>query len=65
MPSVIIGIANHKARKYKEKIYGKISVVDDLIKRAGGMGFENVKANYHNSGYAPESIKYKIMRFCS
>ena len=43
MPSVIIGIANHKARKHKEKIHGKISVVNDLIKRAGGMGFEYVK----------------------
>jgi hypothetical protein len=64
-PPVVVSIANDKTGKHVEKIDGKISVVDDLVKRTRGMSFENVKANYHDSSYASQPVKYKIMWFCS
>jgi hypothetical protein len=62
-PSVIIRIADNKARQQKEKVYGKIAVVDDLVQRTGGMSLENVENNYDNGSNATQTIEYRIMRF--
>ena len=52
VPAIIIGIADYEARKHKEKVYGKITVIDNLREMAATrMCFEKVKGYDHNSGY--------------
>jgi hypothetical protein len=57
-PPVVISIANDEAGEHVEKIDGKISVVDDLVKRTRGMGLKDVKPNNHHGSYSSQSIKY-------
>ena len=50
VPAVIIGITDYKARKHKEKVDGKIAVVNDLCEMvATRMCFKKMEGYDHNS----------------
>ena len=40
IPTIVVSITDHKARKHKEKINGQITMIDHLIQVTGRMSFE-------------------------
>ena len=66
VPTVVVGIAYHEARKHEEEINGQIAVVDDLHQMvAARMGLEQVEDDYHQRGYATQAVQYLVVRLRS
>src|SRR5579862_2307317 len=62
-PAVIIGIGHNKTRKDKEKIYGEITVIDDLIQMTCRMRFKKMKRHDHDGGNPTKSVEDQVVRF--
>ena len=63
-PTVVIGVADDKARKYEEEIDGQIAVIDTLVEVARGKGFEEVKTYHRQGRHAAQAVENGIMLFC-
>ena len=60
-PTVIIGVADDKARKYEEEIDGQITVIDTLVEVARGERFEEVKTYHRQGRHAAQAVEDLVM----
>ena len=63
VPTVIVSISDHEARKNKKEIDCQITMIDNLSAYKGNISFKAMKHNYHHSGYPSKPIEYFITGF--
>lgn len=63
VPSVIVCVADDESGKHEEKVYGEITVVQYLICRTLGIGFQQMECYYKHRCDPPESIQNFVSRF--
>src|ERR1700722_7562966 len=62
-PSVIVSVTYHKPRQKKEKINGQITMINQLLIRAGGICLTNMEQYNSYSGNPAKPVQYRVMWF--
>jgi len=62
-PSVVISIAEHKAREYEEKINREISVIHHLVDGRCCESFAKMEPDNEECRYTAKAVKEFVSRF--
>ena len=62
-PTVVVGIADNKARECKEKINTKVAVVDNLVRGTLGIGLQKVENYDHNCRNTTQTVENFVAGF--
>ncbi len=55
-------MADHKARKDKEEVYGQIAVVEPLVHRRRGKALADMIENDHQRGDSAQTVEQLVAR---
>ena len=62
-PPVIISVTYHKPRQNKEEIDSQVTVINQLLIRAGGICLTKMEKYNNHSGNPAQPVQYRIMWF--
>ena len=63
VPAVVVGIADHEAREHEKEIDGQVAVVENLVGRTFGVGFQQVEGHHDHRRHAAQSVEDFVAGF--
>ena len=61
-PAVVVGVTDDEAREDEEEVDGQIAVVEHLVGRAFGVGFQQMEGHHDHRRHAAQSVEDFVAR---